>query len=1131
MLDWLVLWGVQGLGNFLFIEVLKPLAKGALEDYTTDFFKDCIADFTGLGDPQPLHQALGEALKVFLWLVQDELLTWGLSEAEVRDRYERPIQTFIHHPQVKPLLGRAFEPDCRTLDVAILEDTWAQLDAPPLPADFDWPRIAKLYLRQVKALMRESDKLRAILDSQRMEAIHHRLGEIAGIIEGIPADFNLEAYREGLLERYGNLQLESLDTTGCAYNQLRLWRLFVPQTVRLCHQFLPQVYEIPKTVQRQLQENGQLQADLSPDAIERYRKVYSEQLPRPILDVIKERDYAYLVVLGDPGSGKSTLLQYLATDWSQQPAAVRHARPLPLLIELRAYGRNRDEGRCSTFLEFLDRGNGIICHLNQQALHQYLKAGQAVALFDGLDEIFDPGRRQEVVADIHRFTNDYPQVRVIITSRVIGYKPQPLRDAGFAHALLQDLDSAQIEDFIQRWHEATFTQAADKQRKRERLQRAIRESAAIRELAGNPLLLTMMAILNRNQELPRDRAELYHQASRVLLHQWDVERAIFSDERIPRTIDYKDKQAMLRRVAYHMQASEKGLAANLIAAADLEEILTDYLKQIEVSEARDRARRIVEQLRSRNFILCSLGADYYAFVHRTFLEYFCAWEFVDRFEKQRTLPEAQLRAETFERHWREESWQEVLCLIVGMVGEEVAGRMIEYLLRQDEDKEYDKTFSNLLLAARCLADIRNRASIQTTATKLLQRLKQAAQIKGLPSKPSAKIVAAIATTWKDDAGTLPFLQRCLRFDQQSYVPESAVQEIVQGWRDDLETLPWLKQRAQQDENPYVRAAAVEELVQSWPDEPETLPWLKQLAQQGEHWVLRQVAVEELAQGWRNDPETLPILQQRAQQDEDGDVCQTAVRELARGWRDDIETLPWLKGRAQQDKDWAVRVAAVRELARGWRDDIETLPWLKERAQQDENWAVRATAVRELARGWRDDIETLPWLKGRAQQDENWVVRRTAVQELARGWRDDPEILLLLKTRVQQDEDGDVRATAVRELAWGWADDPQVLPWIKAQVQDEDEVVRAAAVEVLVRNFAADCDLFECLRDCAVSDPFQRQFSWQNNPRQVALAAIVQHYPERAETGVLLRQRAARDPDDQVRRFARESMGRLGIGDE
>jgi predicted NACHT family NTPase len=183
-----------------------------------------------------------------------------------------------------------------------------------------------------------------------------------------------------------------------------------------------------------------------------------------------------------------------------------------------------------------------------------------------VDEVFDPHLRDVVVTDIHRFTNDYPQVQVIVTSRWLGYKAQPLRDAGFEHYMLQDLTDDQVGEFVTRWHDQTFPEGADKLRKRERLHRALRESRSIRQLAGNPLLLTMMAILNRNQELPRDRPELYTQASRVLLHQWDVERNLIEHRLDPVTIDYRDKQAMLRKVAYHMQSGAAGLAGNIISA-------------------------------------------------------------------------------------------------------------------------------------------------------------------------------------------------------------------------------------------------------------------------------------------------------------------------------------------------------------------------------------------------------------------------------------------------------------------------------------------------------------------------------------------------------------------------------------
>jgi hypothetical protein len=67
-------------------------------------------------------------------------------------------------------------------------------------------------------------------------------------------------------------------------------------------------------------------------------------------------------------------------------------------------------------------------------------------------------------------------VGLIVKPILEGYKPQRFRDAEFRHFMLQDLESEQIQDFIHRWHELTFKDAADKVKKRERLQRAI-ESA------------------------------------------------------------------------------------------------------------------------------------------------------------------------------------------------------------------------------------------------------------------------------------------------------------------------------------------------------------------------------------------------------------------------------------------------------------------------------------------------------------------------------------------------------------------------------------------------------------------------------------------------------------------------------
>jgi predicted NACHT family NTPase len=111
---------------------------------------------------------------------------------------------------------------------------------------------------------------------------------------------------------------------------------------------------------------------------------------------------------------------------------------------------------------------------------------------------------------------------------------------------------------------------------------------------------------------------------------------------------------------------------------------------------------MVDQLRDRNFILCFLGGyneDYYAFVHRTFLEYFCAWEFVRQFEKQKTLDLDGL-IEVFREHWRDESWHEVLRLMAGMLDAKFTGKILEYLIGENGEAE---KFSNLFLAAQCVS--------------------------------------------------------------------------------------------------------------------------------------------------------------------------------------------------------------------------------------------------------------------------------------------------------------------------------------------------------------------------------------------------------------------------------------------
>ena len=110
MVEWLAVWGVYTVAGFVFTEVLAPLAKGALEDYVKDFFKDSIKDFTGLFQKDTLQTVVGKALKEFLQLVQQELEDAEVSEEQLK-QYVQPLNQFIHDKSVKELLGSTFQYD------------------------------------------------------------------------------------------------------------------------------------------------------------------------------------------------------------------------------------------------------------------------------------------------------------------------------------------------------------------------------------------------------------------------------------------------------------------------------------------------------------------------------------------------------------------------------------------------------------------------------------------------------------------------------------------------------------------------------------------------------------------------------------------------------------------------------------------------------------------------------------------------------------------------------------------------------------------------------------------------------------------------------------------------------------
>ncbi len=176
-----------------------------------------------------------------------------------------------------------------------------------------------------------------------------------------------------------------------------------------------------------------------------------------------------------------------------------------------------------------------------------LRHGHCLVLLDGLDEVADETERRLMAAWVDRLVTLYPKNRYIVTSRPPGYESAPLQN-GFARLDVRDFDETEIRRFAENWclavelatggpTEARSTRAARQQAQTTARRRAaaaardlvgaITANPAIRALAVNPLLLSIIALVHRYRAtLPKRRVDLYAECVDVLLGHWDSAKGL-----------------------------------------------------------------------------------------------------------------------------------------------------------------------------------------------------------------------------------------------------------------------------------------------------------------------------------------------------------------------------------------------------------------------------------------------------------------------------------------------------------------------------------------------------------------------------------------------------------------------------
>ena len=576
--------------------------------------------------------------------------------------------------------------------------------------------------------------------------------------------------------------------------------------------------------------------------------------------------------------------------------------------------------------------------IDDQWLDQRVKSGASLIMFDGLDEIFDPERRDHVMKQIVGFTETYPLARVIVTSRPHGYHEGIFRPAGFIHYRLQDLDRQQKENFTRVWFNRVFP--GDFKNARQRIDRvlsSVDRSPSVRWLAGNPLLLTIMCLIARERELPEERAEFYEQCLDVLVHQWEVNNHLQVEDLAFLTV-YRKKD-LLRKIAFEMQASQAGLRGNFIAEEQLLKItqvwFEDNFPDLQGTKSERAAQQMVQGLWQRNYILCPRGPRLYGFLHRTFMEFLTAKEYALRFEKTDEFTLENLNRLFYERGTDPE-WSEVLRLICGEIGDEYAERMIRTLLISNELPKDELTNENqpnhLLLGIRCMNELRGLSKRQSlgefTLGKCIEFMQCLAHYWPINDFCEELIssISEVGTKWPNANKLMSGGIKSVKYKYAGYQLYPEIEAAILRDRNRAEALVNFKGHLGGGWEDGMRNRALIALNRWWPDE-RTRNVLEMQAlnyRTDNYFSVRAKAIELLAGNdeWA-DEATRQLLTQCALEDSDSETRVTALDLLSRNadWADEA-TRQLLMQRAVSDPSGRPRSKALELLAGNdeWEDE-------------------------------------------------------------------------------------------------------------------------------------------------------------------------------------------------------------------
>lgn len=403
-----------------------------------------------------------------------------------------------------------------------------------------------------------------------------------------------------------------------------------------------------------------------------------------------------LFILGKPGAGKTTFCKHLA---------VREARgrgqvgKVPIFITLKQYA---------------DTGLSLMAYIIKQFdvcgfpeaepfVEELLRGGNALVLFDGLDEVTkDANGRNLVAAKINQFSRKYSGCHIAVTCRVAA---TDYSFEQFRYVEMAEFAPEQVETFVRQW----FMTGEEAVGKADKMLTDLEQHNGISDLTRNPLLLTLLCLnYDETMAFPARRVEIYQDALDALLKKWDSSRGVQRGSAYG-SLSVGRKQEMLAELAYETYWEGR----YFFNRREIEPQLAEYVAGAPEVPARIDidGEVILQEIVAQHGILAYRATDIVSFSHKTFHEYFAAKQIVDDRE-----------AGTFHellKHVVDDSWKEVFELTASLLRRGAASSFFKLFVQTLHERLYKRPNAVAWLAWVAAAAAQSKSGYHAGATRAL----------------------------------------------------------------------------------------------------------------------------------------------------------------------------------------------------------------------------------------------------------------------------------------------------------------------------------------------------------------------------------------------------------------------------